>query len=134
MKSKSVFICQNCGSQSPKWVGRCADCGQWNTMIEEAVEESKAEYAFPLSEPTLYENIKESETQRIETKMNEFDQVMGGGIVLGSLVLIGGEPGVGKSTLLLQVSRDFSSQDKKVLYVSGEESLEQIKIRAKDSV
>jgi DNA repair protein RadA/Sms len=129
MKSKTIFICQNCGFQSPKWLGRCSSCGQWNTMIEEVEEEIPAEYSFPPSEPILYGDIKELKKPRIETKIEEFNQVLGGGIVLGSLVLIGGEPGIGKSTLLLQVSRDFSSQGEKVLYVSGEESLEQIKIR-----
>ncbi len=129
MKSKTIFICQNCGFQSPKWLGRCSSCGQWNTMIEEVEEEISAEYSFPPSEPILYGDIKELEKPRIKTKIEEFNQVLGGGIVLGSLVLIGGEPGIGKSTLLLQVSGDFSSQGEKVLYVSGEESLEQIKIR-----
>jgi DNA repair protein RadA/Sms len=129
MKSKTIFICQNCGFQSPKWLGRCSSCGQWNTMIEEVEEEVSAEYSFPPSEPVLYGEIKELKKPRIMTKIEEFNQVLGGGIVLGSLVLIGGEPGIGKSTLLLQVSRDFSSQGEKVLYVSGEESLEQIKIR-----
>jgi DNA repair protein RadA/Sms len=129
MKSKTIFICQNCGFQSPKWLGRCSSCGQWNTMIEEVEEEISAEYSFPPSEPILYEDIKEFTNPRIKTKIEEFNQVLGGGAVLGSLVLIGGEPGIGKSTLLLQVSRDFSSQGEKVLYVSGEESLEQIKIR-----
>jgi DNA repair protein RadA/Sms len=98
-------------------------------MIEEVEEEISAEYSFPPSEPILYGDVKELKKPRIKTKIEEFNQVLGGGIVLGSLVLIGGEPGIGKSTLLLQVSRDFSSQGEKVLYVSGEESLEQIKIR-----
>jgi len=129
MKDKTVFICQNCGFQSPKWLGRCSACGQWNTMIEEIEEEIPAEYSFPPSEPVLYRDIKELEKPRIKTKIEEFDQVLGGGVVLGSLVLIGGEPGIGKSTLLLQVTRDFSSQGETVLYVSGEESLEQMKMR-----
>ncbi|MFQ6069542.1 MAG: DNA repair protein RadA [Candidatus Aminicenantales bacterium] len=129
MTAKSVFICQNCGYHSPKWVGRCSSCGQWNTMIEEIEEEVKGEYSFPPSEPVLYDSIQEAETQRIASRTREFDRVLGGGIVLGSLVLIGGEPGVGKSTLLLQVTREISSLGKKILYVSGEESLEQIKIR-----
>ena len=98
-------------------------------MIEEVEEEVSAEYSFPPSEPVLYGEIKELKKPRIMTKIEEFNQVLGGGIVLGSLVLIGGEPGIGKSTLLLQVSKDFSSQGEKVLYVSGEESLEQVKIR-----
>ena len=129
MTSKTIFICQSCGFNSPKWLGRCPTCGEWNTLIEEVEEDSKAEYAFPPSEPILYEDVKEARKERVKTKIEEMNRVLGGGVVLGSLVLIGGEPGIGKSTLLLQISRDFSSQNEKVLYVSGEESLEQIKIR-----
>lgn len=98
-------------------------------MIEEVEELVTAEYSFPASEPLLYEEIKEARRERIKTKIGELNRVLGGGVVLGSLVLIGGEPGIGKSTLLLQVSGDFANQGEKVLYVSGEESLEQIKIR-----
>lgn len=129
MKQKTTFICQNCGFHSPKWLGRCLNCGEWNTLIEEVEELVTAEYSFPASEPLLYEEIKEARRQRIKTKIEELNRVLGGGVVLGSLVLIGGEPGIGKSTLLLQVSGDFANQGEKVLYVSGEESLEQIKIR-----
>jgi DNA repair protein RadA/Sms len=129
MKPKAVFICQNCGFQSPKWLGRCPSCGEWNTLIEEIEEETTAEYSFPPSEPVLYQDIKEFKKPRIKVKIEEFNKVLGGGVVIGSLVLIGGEPGIGKSTLLLQVSRDFADQEEKVLYVSGEESLEQIKLR-----
>jgi len=129
MKPKAVFICQNCGFQSPKWLGRCPSCGEWNTLIEEIEEEMTAEYSFPPSEPVLYQDIKEFKKPRIKVKIEEFNKVLGGGVVIGSLVLIGGEPGIGKSTLLLQVSRDFAGQEEKVLYVSGEESLEQIKLR-----
>jgi DNA repair protein RadA/Sms len=98
-------------------------------MIEEVEEEISAEYSFPPSEPLLYTEIKEVKKPRLKVSIEEFNKVLGGGAVLGSLVLIGGEPGIGKSTLLLQVSRDFATQGEKVLYVSGEESLEQIKIR-----
>lgn len=129
MKPKAVFICQNCGFQSPKWLGRCPSCGEWNTLIEEIEEEMTAEYSFPPSEPVLYQDVKEFKKPRIKVKIEEFNKVLGGGVVIGSLVLIGGEPGIGKSTLLLQVSRDFAGQEEKVLYVSGEESLEQIKLR-----
>lgn len=129
MKNKTSFVCQNCGSHSPKWLGRCPNCGEWNTLIEEIEEEAGDELSFGPSEPILYEEIKKAKRERIKSGIEELNSVLGGGIVLGSLVLIGGEPGIGKSTLLLQVSRDFAVQGKKVLYVSGEESLEQIKIR-----
>jgi DNA repair protein RadA/Sms len=129
VKPKAVFICQNCGFQSPKWLGRCSSCGEWNTLIEEIEEEAAAEYSFPPSEPVLYQNIKEFKKPRARVKIEEFNKVLGGGVVLGSVVLVGGEPGIGKSTLLLQVSRDFASEEEKVLYISGEESLEQIKLR-----
>ena len=129
MKNKTNFVCQNCGFHFPKWLGRCPNCGEWNTLIEEVEEEAAVEFSFPPSEPVLYEEIKEAKRERIKSGIEELNSVLGGGIVLGSLVLIGGEPGIGKSTLLLQVSRDFAVQGKKVLYVSGEESLEQIKVR-----
>ena len=129
MKPKAVFICQNCGFQSPKWLGRCPSCGEWNTLIEEIEEEAAAEYSFPPSEPVLYQDIKEFKKPRVKVKIEEFNKVLGGGVVLGSVVLVGGEPGIGKSTLLLQVSRDFAGEEEKVLYISGEESLEQIKLR-----
>jgi DNA repair protein RadA/Sms len=110
-------------------MGKCPGCGEWNTLIEEAEEEAPAEFSFPPSDPVLYKDIKEAKKDRIETGIQELNPVFGGGVVLGSLVLIGGEPGIGKSTLLLQMSRDFALRGEKVLYVSGEESLEQIKIR-----
>jgi DNA repair protein RadA/Sms len=128
-KSKAVFICQNCGFNSPKWLGRCPSCGEWESLIEEIAEEIQAEYSFPPSEPLLYKDVKGAKKKRAQTGIQELDRVLGGGVVLGSLVLIGGEPGIGKSTLLLQVSRDFCAKGEKVLYVSGEESLEQIKMR-----
>lgn len=129
MGTKSTFICQSCGFQSPKWLGRCPGCEEWSTLVEEVEEKSPAEFSFPPSEPVLYENIQEADKKRILTDVEELNRVLGGGVVLGSLVLIGGEPGIGKSTLLLQISRDFALQGEKVLYVSGEESLEQIKLR-----
>ena len=129
MKIRTVFVCQNCGSHSPKWMGRCPSCGEWNTLVEEVEEEVPVEFSFPPSDPILYKDIKEAKRERIKISIEELNPVFGGGIVLGSLVLIGGEPGIGKSTLLLQMSRDFADSGEKVLYVSGEESLEQIKIR-----
>ncbi len=130
MKDKTVFICQNCGSRSPKWMGRCPACGEWNTFVEEIADEvPAAEISFPPSDPVLYADIKESPRPRIQIEIDDFNKVLGGGLVLGSLVLIGGEPGIGKSTLLLQVSKDMAALGDSVLYVSGEESLEQIKLR-----
>ena len=128
-KNNTLFVCQACGTQSPKWLGRCPGCGEWGAMVEEIAEDISAEISFPPSEPVLYSDVKEAERQRLRTGIDELNRVLGGGVVLGSLVLIGGEPGIGKSTLLLQVSRDFAAGEEKVLYVSGEESLEQIKLR-----
>jgi len=131
MKNKSVYICQSCGAHSPKWLGRCPQCGEWESFVEE-VEEAPAatvEAAFEPSEPLLFKDIKELRNQRINIAIEEFNNVLGGGVVLGSLVLVGGEPGIGKSTLLLQASLDFARIGEKVLYVSAEESLEQIKLR-----
>jgi DNA repair protein RadA/Sms len=129
MKAKTVYICQNCGFRSPKWIGRCQSCGEWNTMIEEVEEEAAVEISFPPSDPVLYKDVKELASPRIRVEVEDFNKVLGGGIVLGSLVLIGGEPGIGKSTLLLQVSKSLAQAGESVLYVSGEESLEQIKLR-----
>ncbi|RFT16879.1 MAG: DNA repair protein RadA [Candidatus Saccharicenans subterraneus] len=129
MKKGTVFVCQNCGFHSPKWLGRCSQCGEWNTMVEELEEEFAREVLESGGEPVLYQDIKETTNQRIPVGIDQFNNVLGGGLVLGSVVLIGGEPGIGKSTLLLQVSRDLASEEGPVLYVSGEESLEQIKLR-----
>ncbi len=131
MKLKTTFICQSCGAHSPKWLGRCPACGEWGSLIEEIEEEiaSAGEAAFLPAEPVLYKDIRESPKPRLRVESEEFNKVLGGGVVLGSLVLIGGEPGIGKSTLLLQVSRELAVQGESVLYASGEESLEQIKIR-----
>lgn len=131
MKLKTTFICQSCGAHSPKWLGRCPACGEWGSLVEEIEEEtaSAVEAAFAPSEPVLYRDIRESPKPRLRVESEEFNKVLGGGVVLGSLVLIGGEPGIGKSTLLLQVSRDLAAQGESVLYASGEESLEQVKLR-----
>lgn len=132
-KARTVFICQNCGSHSPKWLGRCPACGEWDTLIEEKEEKGPQGQAldFTPSRPVLYQDIEDQHNQRERTGLQEIDRVLGGGLVTGSLVLIGGEPGIGKSTLLLQVSRELADRQKRVLYVSGEESLEQIKMRGK---
>lgn len=132
----SVFFCQECGYESAKWMGQCPACKEWNTFVEETVDkksisssgkvkkESKAAQVLPLSA------VKSEKEERIVTGIAEFDRVLGGGIVRGSLVLVGGDPGIGKSTLLLQVCRELSQKKVPLLYVSGEESLHQIKMRA----
>ncbi|MFC2158246.1 DNA repair protein RadA [Acidobacteriota bacterium] len=129
MKNKTIYVCQSCGLNSPKWLGRCSACGEWSSLIEEIQESTPIEVSFPPSEPVLFGEIKEAEKERKKTGIKELNRVLGGGVVPGSMILIGGEPGIGKSTLLLQVSHDFSERGDSVLYVSGEESLEQIKIR-----
>jgi len=129
MKKGTFFACQNCGFRSPKWLGRCPECGEYATMVEEIEEETLSEEETGSSQPLLYGEIKPAYNQRIPIGIEQFNNVLGGGLVLGSVVLIGGEPGIGKSTLLLQVSRDLAAGGQPVLYVSGEESLEQIKLR-----
>jgi len=134
-KAKIVFVCQTCGYQAPKWLGRCPGCQQWNTFAEERViEEKGAERDLLRLEtdavPTPITEIVPEERGRLEIGIAEFDRVLGGGIVFGSLVLIGGEPGIGKSTLLLQMMHRLAARGRKVLYVSGEESLQQTKMRA----
>jgi len=130
MKDKTVFICQSCGSRSPKWMGRCHACGEWNTLVEEVEDETPSGgISYAPTEPVLYTDIQDIPRQRLTVGIEDFNKVLGGGLVSGSLVLVGGEPGIGKSTLLLQVARDMAAGEATVLYVSGEESLEQIKLR-----
>lgn len=132
-KSKTVYICQSCGTQSPRWMGKCPDCGQWNTMVEERVEKPKdAGNARRRDgqDPLLLNEIQARDEDRFVTRINELDRVLGGGIVAGSVVLIGGDPGIGKSTLVLQMLRQVSELKGKALYVTGEESPSQIKMRA----
>src|SRR5436190_12375511 len=128
---KSVFACTECGAQSPKWLGRCPDCSAWNSFVEEraALEPKLAAPAFGGRGSRLYEDVELDVAQRIPTGISEFDRVLGGGIVPGSLVLLGGEPGIGKSTLLLQAAAHLASTLGPVLYCSGEESEHQIKMR-----
>lgn len=129
---KTVFFCQNCGHEESKWLGQCPMCKEWNTFVEErvtmaktvAVKDRKELRAVPLSQ------VQTEAEERVSTHINELDRVLGGGIVPGSLILVGGDPGIGKSTLLLQVCRELARTEKKVLYISGEESLRQIKLRA----
>ncbi|MFH0893290.1 MAG: DNA repair protein RadA [Bacteroidota bacterium] len=129
-KIKTAFFCQNCGVQSPKWLGRCTSCGEWNTFIEEVVKTAGgSKKPFQTTSRTIpVQDISNTEEKRIITGNNEFDRVLGGGIVNGSLVLIGGEPGIGKSTLLLQIALRMPGH--KVLYVTGEENEQQLKMRA----
>ena len=132
-KIQSAFFCQNCGTQSPKWLGKCPQCNEWNTFVEEIIhkEDTKSRKGFSKSKvntPTLINNIDYTQEKRIITSDSELNRVLGGGIVPGSLILLGGDPGIGKSTLLLQFA--LSSKNKKILYVSGEESEKQIKMRA----
>lgn len=135
-KKKTVFFCKQCGYESSKWLGQCPGCHEWDSFVEEPVAKAVPGVSSTVSAtkrdavPMLLSNVTTDDENRISTKISEMDRVLGGGIVVGSLVLVGGDPGIGKSTLLLQMCRNLSDEDKKVLYVSGEESLRQIKMRA----
>jgi DNA repair protein RadA/Sms len=133
MKVKTSFFCQSCGAQSPKWIGKCPSCQQWNTYVEEVVTKTDSKtngiaLKSKVSKPTLINDVSLTEQHRIQINDRELSRVLGGGIVPGSLVLFGGEPGIGKSTLMLQLA--LSIKNLKILYVSGEESDQQIKMRA----
>jgi DNA repair protein RadA/Sms len=136
-KNKTIYFCQNCGNQSPKWIGKCPVCGEWNTYVEEVINKDeeklkeKRGHAGGKNEesiPVAIRDIDEMETSRLDTFDSELNRVLGGGIVPGSLILIGGEPGIGKSTLMLQLALNLKNV--RVLYVTGEESDRQIKLRA----
>lgn len=129
---KSVFFCQNCGHEESKWLGQCPACKEWNTFVEEKVTSVKAGTVRDKKEAQIValSSVETDEDERMMTEMAELDRVLGGGIVPGSLVLVGGDPGIGKSTLLLQVCQRLAAMNKKILYISGEESLKQIKLRA----
>ena len=129
---KSVFFCQNCGHEEGKWLGQCPACKEWNTFVEERVTSGKAGAVRDKKDAQIVtlSSVATDEDERMMTKIAELDRVLGGGIVPGSLVLVGGDPGIGKSTLLLQVCQRLSALNKKILYISGEESLKQIKLRA----
>ncbi len=132
-RSKTVFVCQQCGKESLKWLGRCPSCHEWNTFVEIAVSPPSTSIGWlrpTTGEPQELSRISAEAMPRLSLPMPEFDRVLGGGLVPGSLVLIGGDPGIGKSTLLLQVSSIFAQQKVKVAYISGEESLQQIRLRA----
>lgn len=136
-KQTTVFFCQECGYESSKWLGQCPGCKQWNTFVEENIRPAsvsgmgggKASFSR-VKKPVMLREIETDGEERFGTHMEELDRVLGGGIVKGSLVLVGGDPGIGKSTLLLQVCRYLAGDGRKILYISGEESLQQIKLRA----
>lgn len=130
-KKTTAFFCSECGYESAKWLGQCPSCREWNTFVEEPVTKTgRAVRITNAKKPSLLKDISTKEEARMTTGFGELDRVLGGGIVRGSLTLIGGDPGIGKSTILLQVCKNLSDQGRKVLYISGEESLKQIKIRA----
>lgn len=131
-KTKTIYTCQNCGTQSPKWLGRCTSCGEWNSFVEEVVSPkqntSKLSVQISGNKAITLDAIKSEKNERIRVGIEEFNRVLGGGIVPGSLILLGGDPGIGKSTLALQLALKLNN--KNILYTSGEESLQQIKLRA----
>ena len=135
-KAKTTFFCQSCGAQSPRWIGKCPSCGEWNTYVEELVVKEDKRPGWQnttggskrVNKPTRVLDIEHNTEQRIVLNDNELNRVLGGGLVAGSLVLLGGEPGIGKSTLMLQLA--LQQPGIKTLYVSGEESGQQIKMRA----
>ena len=132
-KNKTIFVCNNCGYESPKWMGKCPACNEWNSFSEEKVintnDTNYGKLSKEKSKPIELNKIVKSTNERISTGFNELDRVLGGGLVNGSLILLGGEPGIGKSTLILQICEKINIKGK-ILYVSGEESAEQVKIRA----
>ncbi|MEI7903941.1 MAG: DNA repair protein RadA [Candidatus Firestonebacteria bacterium] len=134
MKDKTAFVCQECGHESSKWLGKCPGCNNWNTFVEErkfkAKEPRNGSLSGGMSAVVPITEVESSEANRYQTGIKELDKVLGGGLVVGSLVLVGGEPGIGKSTLVLQMCHEISKRYGTVLYISGEESVQQIKLRA----
>ena len=134
VKGKVEFACTACGTSSPKWVGKCPGCGEWNTLVEEVASSSPRQRAgmpdFPVSRPVRLTEVEETAASRTSCGIAEFDRVMGGGVVAASATLLGGDPGIGKSTILLQAARGLARHGRPVLYVSGEESEAQVKLRA----
>lgn len=133
-KAKSIFFCQSCGHEESKWLGQCPMCKEWNTFVEEKVKASASKASTVKTrneaEVVTLKSVQTENEERIHTKIAELDRVLGGGIVKGSLILVGGDPGIGKSTLLLQVCQKLAEEKREILYISGEESLKQIKLRA----
>jgi DNA repair protein RadA/Sms len=131
-KTKTIYICQNCGAEAAKWIGRCQSCGMWNTYVEEIITSPGKQSGYKLSDsgsnPVSISEIASTSEKRINTKNTELNRILGGGLVPGSLVLLGGEPGIGKSTIALQLA--LTLDELKILYISGEESYQQIKLRA----
>ena len=133
-KIKTTFFCQSCGYQSPKWLGKCPSCDEWNRFVEEEIRDSNSGISAELqfNEPPMpIDSIEADEKERLKVGIDEVDRVLGGGIVSGSAILVGGDPGIGKSTLLLQVLQNLAADGLKVLYITGEESARQIKLRGK---
>src|SRR5260221_13890398 len=120
-KAKTVFVCQNCGAQFPKWAGQCGECGQWNTLVEGIAERTARGAQAPGAQVRLLNEVKAEDAPRVPSGIEEMDRVLGGGVVPGSVILIGGDPGVGKSTLLMQVLGAVAGRLRS-LYVTGEES------------
>ncbi|MEE4265319.1 MAG: DNA repair protein RadA [Desulfobacteraceae bacterium] len=134
-KAKTIYCCQTCGYQAPKWMGKCPDCGTWDSFVEERMVASagpgKAGVLSSANPPVAIDSIELDTEYRLHTNIHEFDRVLGGGLVFGTLILIGGDPGIGKSTLMLQALYGLARQGHKVLYVSGEESIRQLRLRSK---
>ena len=134
-KAKTIYSCQTCGYQAPKWMGKCPDCSTWDSFVEERMVVSarpgKAGVISSAATPVAIDSIQLDTEYRLHTNIQEFDRVLGGGLVFGTLILIGGDPGIGKSTLMLQALYGLARQGHKVLYVSGEESIRQLRLRSK---
>src|SRR5437762_1653779 len=130
-KARTQFVCQSCGATAPKWAGQCADCGEWNSMVEGVVEKTaRVVSSAPGSGVRRLSEVKAEDAPRIATGNEEMDRVLGGGLVPGSVILIGGDPGIGKSTLLLQAAVALTQTLDPVVYVAGEESPRQVKLRS----